>query len=83
MDRFFGSTIDSFNFLILGSFEGIPALVSSLDPTTKERLLSECSAGPGDIILFAVGQQASVNRTLDRLRMFVAHEMGLVDHVRF
>ncbi|KAB1208606.1 Aspartate--tRNA ligase [Morella rubra] len=65
-----------------GSFEGIPALVSSLDPTTKERLLSECSAGPGDIILFAVGQQASVNRTLDRLRMFVAHEMGLVDHSR-
>ncbi|KAE8008176.1 hypothetical protein FH972_004713 [Carpinus fangiana] len=65
-----------------GVLEGIPALVSSLDPVNKERLLSRCSAGPGDLILFAVGQHASVNRTLDRLRVFVGHELGLVDHSR-
>lgn len=57
--------------------------MSSLDPVNKERLLSRCSAGPEDLILFAVGQHASVNRTLDRLRAFVGHELGLVDHVSF
>ncbi|XP_059447995.1 aspartate--tRNA ligase, chloroplastic/mitochondrial [Corylus avellana] len=65
-----------------GGLEGIPALVSSLDPVNKERLLSRCSAGPEDLILFAVGQHASVNRTLDRLRAFVGHGLGLVDHSR-
>lgn len=64
-----------------GSVEGIPALVSSLGPSNKEQLLIRCSAGPGDLILFAVGHPASVNKTLDRLRMFVAHELGLIDTV--
>ncbi|TXG64041.1 hypothetical protein EZV62_011035 [Acer yangbiense] len=63
-----------------GEIEGIAALASSLDPTKKEQLLTQCSAGPGDLILFAVGHPASVNKTLDRLRVFVAHELGLVDH---
>ena len=67
----------------LGGLEGIPALVSSLDPTNKDQLLRRGSAGPGDLLLFAVGQHASVNKTLDRLRVFVAHELGLVDHVSF
>lgn len=67
--------------LILGDIEGISALVSSMDPTTKENLLRRCSAGPSDLILFAVGHHASVNKTLDRLRVYVAHELGLIDHV--
>ncbi|KAK9287246.1 hypothetical protein L1049_015659 [Liquidambar formosana] len=65
-----------------GGVEGIPALVSGLDPTNIEQLLSQCSAGSGDLILFAVGCHASVNKTLDRLRVFLAHELGLVDHSR-
>ncbi|KAF2320766.1 hypothetical protein GH714_030583 [Hevea brasiliensis] len=60
--------------------EGIPALVSSLDLMNKEQLLRRCSAGPGDLKLFAVGHHASVNKTLDRLRIFVANEMDLIDH---
>lgn len=40
-----------------------------------------CSARPGDLILFAVGHHSSVNKVLDRLRLFVAHELGLVDSV--
>ncbi|KAJ4716090.1 Aspartate--tRNA ligase [Melia azedarach] len=63
-----------------GDVEGIQALVSSLDPRNKEQLLTRCSAGPGDLILFAVGHPASVNKTLDRLRMFVADELGLIDN---
>ncbi|WVZ22150.1 hypothetical protein V8G54_000694 [Vigna mungo] len=65
-----------------GNMEGISALVSSMDPTTRENLLRRCSAGPSDLILFAVGHHASVNKTLDRLRVYVAHDLGLIDHDR-
>ncbi|KAL4581083.1 hypothetical protein LXL04_017292 [Taraxacum kok-saghyz] len=63
-----------------GKLEGVPALTSSLDPIKKELFLKRCDAGPGDLILFAVGPTASVNKTLDRLRMYVANLLGLVDH---
>ncbi|KAJ6370047.1 hypothetical protein OIU76_028337 [Salix suchowensis] len=66
----------------LGELEGISALVSSLDSTNKEQLLSRCSAGPGDLFLFAGGHQSSVHRTLDRLRLFIANQLGLIDHSR-
>ncbi|KAK2968910.1 hypothetical protein RJ640_018602 [Escallonia rubra] len=65
-----------------GGVEGIPALVSSLDPTKKEQLLRQSTAESGDLILFAVGQEASVNKTLDRLRVYVAHQLGLIDYSR-
>ncbi|XP_022942888.1 aspartate--tRNA ligase, chloroplastic/mitochondrial-like isoform X1 [Cucurbita moschata] len=64
------------------AIEGIPALVSSLDPAGREEFLKRCSAGPGDLVLFAVGPLKSVNKTLDRLRLYVAHELGLVDQSR-
>ncbi|GMH23891.1 hypothetical protein Nepgr_025734 [Nepenthes gracilis] len=64
-----------------GILEGPPALVSSLSPATKDKLMSRCCMGSGDLILFAVGPYKSVNRTLDQLRVLVAHELGLVDHV--
>ncbi|XP_022876350.1 aspartate--tRNA ligase, chloroplastic/mitochondrial-like [Olea europaea var. sylvestris] len=65
-----------------GALEGISALVSSLDMTKQEQLLSQLSASSGDLILFAVGNHASVNKTLDRLRMHVAHDIGLIDPSR-
>ncbi|KAI8532592.1 hypothetical protein RHMOL_Rhmol11G0225600 [Rhododendron molle] len=65
-----------------GAIEGIPALISSLHPSKKEQLLTRCSAGSGDLILFAVGHHVSVNKTLDRLRVYVAHELGLIDQAR-
>ncbi|KAK9941750.1 hypothetical protein M0R45_007445 [Rubus argutus] len=65
-----------------GGIEGIPPLVSNLDPTKREQFLSRCSARPGDLILFAVGHHSSVNKTLDRLRVFVAHELDLIDDSR-
>ncbi|KAK7398893.1 hypothetical protein VNO78_10067 [Psophocarpus tetragonolobus] len=65
-----------------GNIEGISALVSSMDPTTRENLLRRCSAGPSDLILFAVGHHASVNKILDRIRVYVAHDLGLIDHGR-
>ncbi|KAL5716741.1 aspartate--tRNA ligase [Ranunculus cassubicifolius] len=63
-----------------GMIEGIPALASSLESKDREALLEQCCARSGDLILFAVGDHASVNKTLDRLRLFLAHDLGLVDH---
>lgn len=54
-----------------------------MNPTNKIDLLRQCAAGPGDLILFGVGPHVSVNKTLDRLRLFVAHELGLIDDVSF
>lgn len=65
-----------------GDLEGIPALVSSLGSGEREQLLSLCSAKAGDLILFAVGHHTEVNKTLDRLRLFVAHQMGLIDNAK-
>ncbi|PHT55257.1 Aspartate--tRNA(Asp/Asn) ligase [Capsicum baccatum] len=48
----------------------------------KEKLLNQFSAVPDDLILFAVGHHAEVNKTLDRLRIYVAHELGLIDNSR-
>ncbi|KAK1269820.1 hypothetical protein QJS04_geneDACA022120 [Acorus gramineus] len=62
-----------------GEVEGIPALVSSLEPASREQLLTLCGAQSGDLILFAVGDESSANKTLDRLRIFIAHELGLID----
>ncbi|KAK9749091.1 hypothetical protein RND81_02G102000 [Saponaria officinalis] len=65
-----------------GEVEGIAALASSLNLESKDKLLSLCSAGSGDLILFAVGSEKFVNRTLDRLRLYVAHELGMIDHAK-
>ncbi|KAL7002925.1 aspartate--tRNA ligase [Sarracenia purpurea var. burkii] len=65
-----------------GVVEGIPPLVSSLDLKKIEMLLTRCSAGSGDLILFAVGHHSLVNKTLDRLRVYVAQELGLIDQSR-
>nr|GMD08780.1 aspartate--tRNA ligase, chloroplastic/mitochondrial [Ipomoea batatas] len=65
-----------------GDIEGIPPLVSSLDITQKEQLIKRLSASSDDLVLFALGDHASVNKTLDRLRIHIAHELGLVDESR-
>ncbi|KAI4367544.1 hypothetical protein MLD38_023272 [Melastoma candidum] len=65
-----------------GVMEGVPVLVSSLHGMNKDSLLRKCNASSGDLILFAVGNTASVNKTLDRLRSYIAHELGLIDKSR-
>ncbi|KAK4791729.1 hypothetical protein SAY86_032142 [Trapa natans] len=62
--------------------EGVPALASSLSPADVIKLIERCSASPGDLILFAVGSHLSVSRTLDRLRLFIAQQLNLIDHSR-
>ncbi|XP_042399000.1 aspartate--tRNA ligase, chloroplastic/mitochondrial-like [Zingiber officinale] len=62
-----------------GELEGISALTSSLERENRLKLLRLCSANTGDLILFALGHHTIVNRILDRLRLYVAHEMGLIN----
>ncbi|CAL9777273.1 unnamed protein product [Musa acuminata subsp. burmannicoides] len=63
-----------------GELEGVAALTSNLEPENKEELLRLCSGKADDLILFAVGHDAMVNKTLDRLRLYVAHEMQLINY---
>ncbi|CAH9131969.1 unnamed protein product [Cuscuta epithymum] len=65
-----------------GDIEGISPLVSSIDVTQKEQLIKRLSASADDLILFALGHHAPVNKTLDHLRIYIAHELGLVDESR-
>lgn len=67
----------------LVGIEGVPALASSLNPVDIMKLVERCSASPGDLILFAVGPRLSVCQTLDRLRLFIAHQLNLIDNVSF
>lgn len=62
-----------------GELEGISALTSSLDDENRVKFLRSCSAKGGDLILFAVGSHAVVNKILDRLRLYAAREMGMID----
>lgn len=57
--------------------------MSSLDSEGKANFVRQCGAKPGDLILFRVGPVTSVNKTLDRLRLFVANDMDLTDYVSY
>ncbi|KAJ1282563.1 hypothetical protein BS78_03G062200 [Paspalum vaginatum] len=62
-----------------GELEGIGPLVSSLEPEKKEQFVELLAAKAGDLILFALGEQASANRILGRLRLFIAHKLEVID----
>ncbi|PHT38509.1 hypothetical protein CQW23_22082 [Capsicum baccatum] len=49
----------------------------------KERGIAESVLrGTDDLILFVVGHHAEVNKTLDHLRTYIAHKLGLIDNSR-
>jgi aspartyl-tRNA synthetase len=57
----------------------IGAIKDSLSPESKQELLTLTGAKPGDLLLFGAGDAAMVNKTLDRLRLVVGRELGLID----
>jgi aspartyl-tRNA synthetase len=59
--------------------ETIGAIKDSLSPESKQRLLTLTGAKPGDLLLFGAGDAAMVNKTLDRLRLVIGRELGLID----
>ncbi len=59
--------------------ETIGAIKDSLSEVSKQQLLTITGAKPGDLLLFGAGDAAMVNKTLDRLRLVIGRELGLID----
>ena len=59
------------------TLEGAKALCEALQPSA-ERILAECGAGAGDLLLFGAGDVATVNKALDRVRQYVAKTLDMV-----
>ncbi|MCY7367052.1 MAG: aspartate--tRNA ligase [Chamaesiphon sp.] len=57
----------------------IGAIKDSLTPESKQQLLTITGAKPGDLLLFGAGNAAMVNKTLDRLRLVIGRELGLIN----
>lgn len=58
----------------------IGAIKDNLSESQKQELLRRTGAKPGHLLLFGAGDTATVNKSLDRLRLFIAQEMSLIDN---
>ena len=61
-----------------GEIDSIGAIKDNLSAEGKAELLRRTGAGPGTLLLFGAGATATVNKALDRVRQFLARELGLV-----
>jgi aspartyl-tRNA synthetase len=61
-----------------GEIDTIGAIKDNLSPERKAELLERTGAQPGTLLLFGAGDTATVNKALDRVRQFLARELGLV-----
>ncbi len=62
-----------------GEIDTIGAIKDSLNDELKNKLIKKTSAEPGDLILFGAGNKTVVNKTLDRVRQFLAKDLKLID----
>ncbi|MEG4393163.1 aspartate--tRNA ligase [Microcoleus sp. BROC3] len=62
-----------------GEIDTIGAIKDNLTEAQKQQLLDRTGAQPGHLLLFAAADAITVNKTLDRLRLFVGNELGLID----
>ncbi|MGJ5674911.1 MAG: aspartate--tRNA ligase [Nostochopsis sp.] len=62
-----------------GEIDTIGAIKDNLTEEQKQEILRRTDAKPGHLLLFAAGDGATVNKTLDRLRQVIAREFGLID----
>ncbi|MEY4841228.1 MAG: hypothetical protein RLZZ374_2136, partial [Cyanobacteriota bacterium] len=61
-----------------GEIDTIGAIKDNLSAEAKAELLERTGAVPGTLLLFGAGDTATVNKALDRVRQFLAKELGLV-----
>jgi aspartyl-tRNA synthetase len=61
-----------------GEIDSIGAIKDNLSEEKKAELLARTGATPGTLLLFGAGDTATVNKALDRVRQFLARELGLV-----
>jgi aspartyl-tRNA synthetase len=57
----------------------IGAIKDNLSEEQKQQILSLTAAKPGHLLLFGAGDTAGVNKSLDRLRLFIGKQLGLID----
>lgn len=62
-----------------GDMETIGAIKDSLSVEQRQQLMSLTGVQDGDLLLFGAGDAAMVNKTLDRLRLVIGRELGLID----
>ena len=61
-----------------GEIDTIGAIKDNLSAEKKAELLARSGAKPGTLLLFGAGDTATVNKALDRVRQYLARELGLV-----
>ncbi len=61
-----------------GEIDTIGAIKDNLSEAMKAELLARTGATEGTLLLFGAGDTATVNKALDRVRQFLARELGLV-----
>jgi aspartyl-tRNA synthetase len=62
-----------------GEIDTIGAIKDNLTEAQKQELLDRTGAKPGHLLLFAAADAPTVNKILDRLRLYVGNELGLID----
>jgi aspartyl-tRNA synthetase len=60
----------------------IGAIKDNLTDEQKAELLRRTGAKPGHLLLFAADDRNIVNKTLDRLRLFIGKELNLIDQTK-
>ncbi len=68
-----------------GEIDTIGAIKDNLTPEQKQEILTRSGAKAGHLLLFAAADVNTVNKTLDRLRQFIAREFNLIpqDKINF
>ncbi len=61
-----------------GEIDTIGAIKDNLSAETKAELLERTGASEGTLLLFGAGDTATVHKALDRVRQYLARELGLV-----
>lgn len=62
-----------------GEIDTISAIKDNLTEAQKQELLTRTGATAGTLLLFAADAVNTVNKTLDRLRLVVGSQLGLID----
>ncbi|MEA5554173.1 aspartate--tRNA ligase [Anabaena cylindrica UHCC 0172] len=61
-----------------GEIDTIGAIKDNLTPEQKQEILTRTGAKAGHLLLFAAADTVTVNKTLDRIRQFIAKEFKLI-----
>ncbi|AFY69794.1 aspartyl-tRNA synthetase [Thalassoporum mexicanum PCC 7367] len=62
-----------------GKIETIGAIKDNLTEADKQTLLARTKAEPGTLLLFGAGNSSIVNESLNRVRLALGEELGLID----